>query len=224
MDGLKVLGGPYGSAAFAGRALTDRAAAHESLTDFAVEIADTGQRHAAIRLLQTAASRRHPHLARALDPEVSLPLLTQADAMNETAMLFTLDVDVCVTVESEKENLDILLQRLHHSTDYGDYNLIRQAEERHVAHYASLNAILHPLHELMLKHAPNRFVDHIRHAIAQPDPTQPDPTSGRGYLSLANSTSVLSGSFNLRLVRRYECDDSRKLRPSCSKPATTPLL
>ena len=56
---LKILGGPYGAAPFAGPVLAERAAAHGRLTDFAAEVADNGQRHAAIRLLQTAACRRH---------------------------------------------------------------------------------------------------------------------------------------------------------------------
>lgn len=48
--------------------------------------------------------------------------------MNKTAMLFTLDVDANVTKATEKENLEILRQRLHLSTEYyGGYNLTRQA-------------------------------------------------------------------------------------------------
>ena len=173
VDGLNILGGPYGTPAFETSTLSNRVVAHERLTVLAAEIADTGQRHAAIRLIQTAACRRHQHLARALDPEVSLPLLHQADALNEAAMLFTLDVQTRVADDTEAENLEILRQRLHHSTDYGGYNLIRQAEERHVAHYASLAATLHNLHELMLRHAPNQFADSIRISVAQPDPAQP---------------------------------------------------
>ena len=64
-------------------------------------------------------------------------------------------------------------QRLYRSTNYGGYNLVRQSDERYVAHYASLAATLHPLHELMLKHAPNVLADRIHLAIALPDPAQP---------------------------------------------------
>ena len=153
--------------------MDDRAAAYERLTNLEDEIVDTGQRHAAIRLLHTTTwCRRHHHLAGATDSEISHPMLAHADALDEVALLFALDVDANVTDATGKENLDILRQRLYLSTDYGGYNLTRQSDERYVAHYASLAASIRPLYELMLRHASNRFADDIRLAIAQPDPNQ----------------------------------------------------
>ena len=92
--------------------------------------------------------------------------------MNLAAILFAIDVDANATEDSAGENLEVLQQRLYLGTDYGGYNMTRLTDERYVAHYASLAATLHPLYELMLRHAPNRFADDIRIAIAQPDPSQ----------------------------------------------------
>ena len=148
--GSEDMRGPYGAATHVGSILADRVAAHERLTHMVAEIADIGQRHAAIRLLQTTACRRPQYLARALGPDKFYPLLTQADSLNEVALLFTLNINTTATDAADKENLDILRQRLYLSTDYGGYNLTRQADERYVAHYASLAASLHPYMSLCL--------------------------------------------------------------------------
>lgn len=59
VTGLKILGGRYGAASHSGQILAERAQAHERLTSLTTEIAENGQRHAAILMLQTAACRRH---------------------------------------------------------------------------------------------------------------------------------------------------------------------
>lgn len=101
------MGGPYGAASDIGSVMADRTAAHERLTHLVVaEVADIGQRHAAIRLLQTAACRRHQHLAMALDSEASYPLLAQADTLNEVALLFALDIDANVPDPVAKKDLE----------------------------------------------------------------------------------------------------------------------
>lgn len=191
VSGLKILGGPYGASTHVASVLADRSAEHGRLTTLISEIAETGQRHAAIRLIQTAACRRHQHLARALDPEAAHPLLQQTDTANEVTMLSVLDVDTTVNEPAAQENTDVLRERLYLSTDFGGYNLTRLAEERHVAHYASLAATLHPLHDLMLRHAPNRFADNIRLAIAHPDPTLPwAATAFTAYYAAVQATNV----------------------------------
>lgn len=69
--------------------------------------------------------------------------------------------------------VDTTLQRMHLSTDYGGYNMVRHEQEIHLTHYASFASTLQLIHTLMLHMAPNFEVDAIKKSIDQPESTHP---------------------------------------------------